>query len=49
MKDKLNYGNGRTWKYLKGSWYDCRVTKASRCWKDQSKRRRQYRPVTISE
>lgn len=47
MKDMLKYRDGSRWTY-KRDWYNPRVTKkTSRCWKDQSKRRNQYKPVTI--
>lgn len=46
MKDSFTYSDGERWTYKK-NWFNPRVSKTpSRCWKDQSKRRSQYRRTT---
>lgn len=44
MKDSYKYSNGERWTY-KRDWFNPRVSKASKCWKDQRKSRHQYKQV----
>lgn len=47
MKDTFKYADGSRWKY-KSDWFNPRKTNASRCWKDQRKSKRQYKPIVVA-
>lgn len=44
MKDMYKYADGERWTYKNG-WFNPRVTKANRCWKNQRKTKHQYRRI----